>query len=180
MSAAVPNAFYFLVPAGLGEKALPIIEAEAPYAGLLAYDESRDPGHREAVSSLKRARALRKAKPSSRMVTTALMRASSELCGLHILTDQLESQVAAVLEKAREDIIASAARLGGQLDIEHGYVKATESRARELAFCVDGIDETTWSQLPADMRTRWITAAQRLQDADRTTVQEWVDEPLYC
>lgn len=171
-----PNYFYFLVPAHLGTEAQKIAEEAAPKAGVLSYDSEVAAGyHRDAVSVVKRATKLKQGAPPRALLTAAMLRCSSELCGLHLHEMAFQRRVSDALESARRDALTLSVRAAGTLDIEHP-VDDLELRARELAFCVDGVEQ--WDELELPEKKRWLEAALRLLDASNVNVKGWVESPF--
>lgn len=172
----VPNRFYILVPAHLGDDALEIVQAEAPKAGLLALEaEGAGPYHRGDIRVLKKAEKLKDTPPSRAFLVAAMMRCSSELCGLHVLTDESLARIEAAMRSTKDDVGTLVARAAGILDVEEP-VDDLELRAQELAFCVEGIVKEGWKALSTERRQYWLNAAKRHLEAQYVNAKGWVDE----
>lgn len=84
-----PNRVYFAVPASLQERALPLLEAQAPRYGLLAYQDDpdaysfREPWKR--LSTVKRAAVLHDAPPPPAIHREFLLRMGSDLAHFHLM-----------------------------------------------------------------------------------------------
>lgn len=177
-SVNVPNFFYFLVPHALADQAVKIVEEQGCKAGVLsctAHDPS--PFAWKQVGVIKRAPKLRAAAPRHDLVETVMMRCSSELCGLHIWNNTFSKKVVDFMETGKEDVLRMVARSAGTLDIEEP-TNDLELRARELAFCVDGLDSAGFHALPEDGKKKWMEASLRLLDAQYVNARGWTKSPL--
>jgi len=171
-----PNYFYFCFPSELLEKATPIIEAEFPQAGIVAYfgDRGGMPGNNSQV--VRPPKALHNEKPSPRMVRMAIMRMSSELCGRYVTFEQSLTELHTKVDHLVAVAPYASIRIVGSLDIE-----APESelrrRAAELASAVEqcGVEDFE-SVFTADQQQHWLGAASRLLHSQQnaTTEEDWV------
>lgn len=163
LTGGVPNYFYFFVPHELADKAVEVAAEKAPKAGVAAFwPASRDFGMgRRNVEVIKRATRLHDKKPSPATLRAALLRMSSEICGLRMSMDKL---VGAETQPISE-ILKQIAFSSSTLDFEDFDVDL-ERRGAEIALAVD--PNMKWTSLSHMERIRWIFAAQRLQEAQRS------------
>ncbi len=177
-SVHVPNQFYFIVPSHLADEAVAIAGESAPKAGVISYNAERPgPYHREDVRVLKQAKKLKSAPPSTAMLVAAMMRCSSEVCGLRLREVEFHRTLLRELQASDERFSALMARAGGTLDIE-SPVDELDVRARELAFCVDGIDEARWQALDLVAKERWLNAAVKLIEGHYVNAKGWIAAPF--
>jgi hypothetical protein len=111
-----PSYIYFCMPEELIEKAKPILEEKAPYAGLLAYTGDNLLAGRNLVS-IKRPKQLREVPPTARERERAIMRMSSQLCGLNLQQVEFQNRVVSKLDTAREDILRAVEAFAAVPDI---------------------------------------------------------------
>lgn len=154
-----PSFFYFFVPEELVETAEALVKEKAPKYGIAVYN----PGAGMAGKCTrihKKPQRLNPDPPSHRYVHTALMRMSSELCGMHLAFDTVSDNLLERLKKIPELVLQVAVRAAGTLD--HENETSFNVRAAELANCVDGSE---WHSLNEEQQDKWKAATRRLLDA---------------
>lgn len=179
-SVNVPSYFYILVPETLADEAVTIVTEAAPKAGVLAYDTEGSGAayNRQAVRVLKRAKKLTDRPPSREMVISAMMRCSSEVCGLRVSQVEYQRQVLKSMDDAQAQTMRLVARAAGSLDFEDPDGDL-DNRAQELAFCVEGIGVVSWQNLSKADQQKWKDAALRLLDADYVNTKTWLTAPNF-
>lgn len=84
-----PNYFYFLLDPSIAEAQLSLIAEKFPKAGVLTYAWPRErPGMR--LKCLRKPTKLHDKKPTDRFRRSAMLRMSSEVCGLHLALSTLK------------------------------------------------------------------------------------------
>lgn len=167
---SVPNYLYFLVPAELKDDALEIVTAGNPKAGVAIYTGDTHLDGRN-VSVVKPPVRLHDTKPSARLIRTAMLRMSSELCGLWLTNERLRQHVDDELKLMTREAITSSYRVAGNLDVED-EARSLDLRAAELAFAVEDL---RWEALADDQRVRWRLIARKYLDIADPSMEEWQD-----
>lgn len=162
-SGSEPNYFYFLTEAEIYEKALPIINEHAPYAGLVIRTMHTNSEFRAGrhMSVLKNPKRLHKGEPKAHFVDKCLMRMSSELCGQRLALNNSPEGLQAV-----EDALAG---MEGTLDANDS-LRSLEDQGRQLAFVMEGVDAEAWPRLSDERRLRWIGKAHNLYHLRRRSI----------
>jgi hypothetical protein len=163
----VPNYFYYFIPEGIKEYVTNLMaEEDATFeeAGLIVYrpDYNYRPGAN--LESIKPARKLHSEKPSRRYLYEILMRTSSELCGTKVALARLQNELSTMVARVDAQVIQSARRVGGTLDIEDPTADI-DYRARQLAEAVDSIP---WAVADEATKQKWISAARRLMASEES------------
>lgn len=173
-----PSYFYFLVPEGLQEEAEKLIREHSPKSGLLVCEYDTQDYTKDCIRVAKRAVRITEGRPSKWLISTAIARCSSELCGLYAKNNKLATVVSEAIEQFRDDLNKITARTFGTLDYEdpESDIKA---RAKELAFCVEGITEQEWDGLAKDQKKKWIQAAVKWLNTQSAPAQELQDEAFF-
>jgi hypothetical protein len=170
----VPNTFYFMVPAAIEEAAIAYVTEHAPKMGVAVLAEGASRWDRDAVKVAKRASKLKDTPPSQVMVQMAISRASSELAGLYFFNAEATRKLVDSVETGIADVVRLAARASGTLDYETP-VDDLDLRAKELAFCVEGVDDLKWSKLDKAGKMKWIEASIKLLESQYG--KGWTDGP---
>jgi hypothetical protein len=165
----VPNYLYYYVPQGLKEYALKVIAEEAPKAGLAVQMETNylDGRNTEIVKKPIR---LRATPPAPGFVRMAMQRMSSELCGRHVVYDELVSRITSSFETIEQSALDTVIRVTGMLDSED-LLADQRRRAAELAFAIESV--TDFGSLPIEQQQKWLTAATRWLEAQYVNSEEW-------
>jgi hypothetical protein len=144
-----------------------VVSAEAPKAGVAVQldTEYLDGRNTEVV---KRPLRLRADKPKPGMIRVAMQRMSSELCGRHVVYDELVSRVTSSFETIEKGTFAAVLRATGVLDSEDLEADLL-LRARELKQCVEGTDIF----LGPEDQAKWIASAKKWLEAQFANSKEW-------
>jgi hypothetical protein len=114
---SVPNFFYFYLPQELEEKAVEIVAAEAPKAGVAIYDGARGrDGKRTRIA--RRATRLHEGKPSRTVIKTLIARMGSELCLRHVLQRKIREEIIQKFDMLNDQIVNSAKEIPNTTDWE--------------------------------------------------------------
>lgn len=167
---SVPNYMYFMVPDALRADALEIVSEGNPKAGVAIYMDTNLLSGQNVVIA-KPPQRLHDAKPGVKLIRTAIMRMSSELCGIHLVNEKLRRHIEDSLDKMISASVAASFRAAGSLDVEDPK-RNLDLRSAELAFAVDGL---RWEDLGEDQQIRWRLAATKLLDIQEPTMEEWND-----
>jgi hypothetical protein len=152
----------------------------APKAGVLSIVDGADIYHRDTVSVARRAEKMNTQPPSKRMIQDALMRCSSEVCGLRQAEAAFQKKllrlaegelVLPVVERLSTETLALIARSAGALDLLEDHEANLDQRAAELAFCVDGVTPEEWAAITD--RQRWLDAARKHLEAAYVEIGGW-------
>lgn len=167
---SVPNYLYFMVPEALKDDALEIVGQGNPKAGVAIYTgDSRLAGKNTAI--VRPPKKLHDAKPSDRLIRTAILRMSSELCGIWGAHNGVQAYIQGEVNRLVEGAIAASFRVAGNLDVE-AEEESLDLRAAELAMAVEGAD---WATVTSEEKARWKQAALKLLDISGSSVEEWKD-----
>lgn len=173
-----PSYFYFLVPEHLQECALELLKEHSPKTGLLVCECDTKEYTKDCIKVVKKATRITQERPSRALIATAMSRCSSELCGLYAKNNRLAAIIAETVEQLRDDLTSTVSRTFGTLDFEDP-VKDIENRAKEMAFCVDGISETEWENMPRQAKKKWIEASARWLKLQTGSAEEIQDETFF-
>lgn len=170
----VPNYFYFMVPATLEEAACEVVGTNAPKAGIAIYHaDSADRRLDHRVEIVKKPKKLKNGAPSRSLVSAAVLRASSELCGLYAANLAMRSS----LTKLQEACVAASVRTTKALDYEDAEVFML-LRAMELALCVEGVSFDDFDSLSKEAKGYWLAAARKLHSLEDLEIGDWVNASL--
>jgi hypothetical protein len=165
----VPNYFYFFVPEGMEEGALKTVSELAPKAGVAVMVEDARLLAGRNVRIAKKPTRLHSHKPRPGLLATAIMRMSSELCGLQQALTTTHRAIEIHLQDIKGQALLMHARSAGTLDFED--VADVELRAAELARCVEGIED--FKGLPIEQKNRWLQASERWLEAQCVNALDW-------
>lgn len=167
----VPNYLYYYVPPTLKDYALEVIAREAPKAGLAVQTDTEflDGKNTEIV---KKPTKLRSTPPSPAFLRVAIMRMSSELCGRHVVNDELISNLTSTVTHTHNEALKRVARNVGMLDIEDREHDERQ-RAAELAYAIESIKD--FNGLPPEQQAKWLEAAKRWLEAQHLNSEGWKD-----
>lgn len=155
-----PNYFYLMVPENMADLTVELAGAQDTRYGVAIYCPGPElPGKRTKI--VHKAAKLHDQPPSAKTIKTALARMGSDLCGMYAHEHDSYVRLFQKLEEVKRDIINVALRTTGTLDIEN-IQEDIEQRARELAYCVDGINREEYDSLPEDCKNRWKDAVLRM------------------
>ncbi|CAB4127307.1 hypothetical protein UFOVP75_131 [uncultured Caudovirales phage] len=161
--ASIPNYFYFMVPHEISDKAVAEISLHSTKIGVISVEpEMRlESFHPRLVSIPKKGLALHKEKPSMRMLEMALLRNSSELCGLYRHNVLLREQFKNLVDKYEKAVEHMAAFTVGALDFE-----SPEQSRHDIAVMLARIvgvvsNDDEFSGLALGERKNWLAAADR-------------------
>ncbi len=99
-----PNFFYFLVPAHLQEDAIEIVTANNPSYGVLVYPEDSTRRNGKKLVVAKKAKRLHADSPSGDLLRSVSLRMGSELCGLHIAHDRINTTLWEHIRAIADDV----------------------------------------------------------------------------
>jgi len=169
--ASVPNYLYFLVPASLKADALEIVVPANPKAGIAVFNGQDALGGRN-VEVIKPAQKLHANKPPVRLIRTAMLRMSSELCGVWLSNEKLRGWLEEQVRRMSDASVIAGFRSAGSLDVE--TPADIDIRADELREAVEG-RAVPWPALPAEQQEKWRQVAVRYLDITGFNVADWED-----
>lgn len=173
---SVPNYFYILVPECLKDEAVAIASEGNSKAGVITC-ESGVPEwtfyDRSMISVAKKAQKLKDTPPSRRLIMSAMMRATSELCGTHLALRSMEMNFTNTIEHLRTNVVKAAFRSSGGTDFEEDEEKQFAAVAQELAFCVEGLDPERFHWLEPAQKEKWMKAARAFLESKISSTKGW-------
>lgn len=170
-SATVPNYLYYFVPQELAFQAREILDEKCPKAGLLVLTDTNYWDGRNAYVA-KRPAKLRAEPPSRAFVIEAMMRMSSQICGMSIALRKLKALQGQPPEPLEEDLALASIRASSILDIEDEAADL-HVRGRELALAVECLDLDSAS---LEVQTRWREAARQLLAFQHIQAKAWLED----